>query len=240
MHTFVERKNYKGPFLPNFVAVTDVDPLEAQLPDSGILFIDHVVGNQPDNEMEPACNLYEEQLEFKRFWSVDDSQIHTEYSALRSVVMTDEHEVIKLPINEPAVGKRKSQIQEYVDYYATAGVQHVALRTEDIITAVTNLKARGLEFLSIPAAYYDALFKKLETAPIRIAEDLEVLRKLHILIDYDENGYLLQIFTKPVEDRPTVFYEIIQRRNHQGFGAGNFKSLFEAIESEQQMRGNLY
>lgn len=240
MHTFIERKNYKGPFLPNYVAVNDTDPLDALLPDTKILYMDHVVGNQPDHEMESACHLYEEQLEFKRFWSVDDSQIHTQYSALRSVVMTDQHEVIKLPINEPAAGKRKSQIQEYVDYYATAGVQHIALRTEDIIAAVTNLKTRGLEFLSIPSAYYDALYKKLKLATIHVEEDFEVLRKLHILIDYDENGYLLQIFTKPVEDRPTVFFEIIQRRNHQGFGAGNFKSLFEAIESEQQIRGNLY
>ncbi|KAI9135853.1 Glyoxalase/Bleomycin resistance protein/Dihydroxybiphenyl dioxygenase, partial [Paraphysoderma sedebokerense] len=182
---------------------------------------------------------YEKCLQFHRFWSVDDSQMHTEYSALRSIVMADYDEVIKMPINEPAKGKKRSQIQEYVDYYGGAGVQHIALNTDDIITAVTALRARGMEFLPIPATYYESLRLRLKTSSLKIIESLDVLQKLEILVDYDENGYLLQIFTKPVEDRPTLFIEIIQRRNHQGFGAGNFKSLFEAIEMEQGRRGNL-
>ncbi|KAI9101993.1 Glyoxalase/Bleomycin resistance protein/Dihydroxybiphenyl dioxygenase [Phlyctochytrium arcticum] len=237
-HTLVERTNYKGPFLPGF-AKTPVDPLVALLPKTHLLRIDHIVGNQPDNEMVSACDLYERTLDFHRFWSVDDSQIHTEYSALRSIVMTDYDEVVKMPVNEPAVGKRKSQIQEYVDYHGGAGVQHIALRTEDVITAVTNLRARGVEFLSIPSVYYDNLRLRLATSVTKVTEDLDILQKLHILVDYDENGYLLQIFTKPVEDRPTLFIEIIQRKNHHGFGAGNFKALFEAIEHEQEKRGNL-
>ncbi|KAJ3328972.1 4-hydroxyphenylpyruvate dioxygenase (4HPPD) (HPD) (HPPDase) [Kappamyces sp. JEL0680] len=165
--------------------------------------------------------------------------MHTEYSALRSIVMTDYDEVVKMPINEPAPGKKKSQIQEYVDFHGGAGVQHIALRTENIITAVSNLRARGVKFLSIPSIYYDNLKARLEHSKVRITEDMAILEKLHILVDYDENGYLLQIFTQPVEDRPTLFIEIIQRRNHQGFGAGNFKALFESIEMEQGRRGNL-
>jgi len=201
--------------------------------------IDHVVGNQPDLEMEPTAQFYEKYLDFHRYWSVDDSILHTEYSALRSIVMVDFDEVIKMPINEPAPGKRKSQIQEYVDYYGGAGVQHIAMRTEDIIDTVVKMKARGVLFLTIPPAYYDNLFKGLEKSGLDVKEDLEKIRELNILIDYDDKGYLLQIFTKPVEDRPTVFFEIIQRRNHNGFGAGNFKSLFEALEIEQNKRGNL-
>ncbi len=202
-------------------------------------FIDHVVGNQPDMEMEPAAQWYEKMLDFHRFWSVDDSIIHTEYSSLRSIVVADFDENIKMPINEPANGKRKSQIQEYVEYYGGAGVQHVALNTNDIIKAVQALSDRGVEFLTIPDAYYERLRKGLEHAGIQVQEDIATLQKLKILIDYDDKGYLLQIFTKPVEDRPTLFFEIIQRHNHQGFGAGNFKSLFESIEIEQARRGNL-
>ena len=202
-------------------------------------FIDHVVGNQPDMEMEPAAQWYEKMLDFHRFWSVDDSIIHTEYSSLRSIVVADFDENIKMPINEPANGKRKSQIQEYVEYYGGAGVQHVALNTNDIIKAVQALSDRGVEFLTIPDAYYERLRKGLEHAGIQVQEDIATLQKLKILIDYDDKGYLLQIFTKPVEDRPTLFFEIIQRHNHQGFGAGNFKSLFESIEIEQAKRGNL-
>lgn len=189
--------------------------------------------------MVPACDLYEKQLAFHRFWSVDDSQIHTEYSALRSIVMTDPDEKIKMPINEPASGKRKSQIQEFVDYYGGPGVQHIALNTSDIITAVSNLRARGVPFLKVPKAYYEQLRARLATSKTKVKEPMEVLEKLHILVDYDENGYLLQIFTLPLEDRPTLFIEIIQRHNHSGFGVGNFKSLFEAIEVEQGKRGNL-
>ncbi|KAI8908780.1 hypothetical protein PhCBS80983_g01078 [Powellomyces hirtus] len=238
-HTFVQRANYKGNFLPGYRAPTFVDPLTELLPKPNLLQIDHIVGNQPDLQMVAACELYERALGFHRFWSVDDSQIHTEYSALRSIVMTDYDEVVKMPVNEPANGKKKSQIQEFVDYHGGAGVQHIALRTDDVITAVSNLRARGVEFLTIPPVYYENLALRLATSATKVTESLETLQKLHILVDYDENGYLLQIFSKPVEDRPTLFIEIIQRKNHQGFGAGNFKALFEAIEFEQEKRGNL-
>lgn len=215
------------------------DPLVALLPPTLLNFIDHCVGNQPDLEMEAVADWYERNLQFHRFWSVDDTQIHTEYSALRSIVMTNYEETVKMPINEPANGKRKSQIQEYVEYNGGAGVQHIALNTSDIIAAIRNLRARGVEFLSIPDTYYTMLRKNLAASAVKVTEDLQVLQELQILIDYDENGYLLQIFTKNVQDRPTVFLEVIQRHNHQGFGAGNFKSLFEAIEAEQGKRGNL-
>uniref|UniRef100_A0A8R1IZU8 4-hydroxyphenylpyruvate dioxygenase n=2 Tax=Caenorhabditis japonica TaxID=281687 RepID=A0A8R1IZU8_CAEJA len=168
--------------------------------------------------------------------------IHTEYSALRSIVVTNFEETIKMPINEPATSDKKaiSQIQEFVDYYGGAGVQHIALNTTDIITAIEALRARGCEFLSIPSSYYDNLRERLASAPITVKEDMDHLQKLHILVDFDENGYLLQIFSKPCQDRPTLFLEIIQRQNHQGFGAGNFKALFESIELEQTKRGNLF
>jgi len=238
-HTFVERKGYKGRFLPGYQESQHKDNLLKLLPPAGLNFIDHCVGNQPDNQMEITAQWYEKKLQFHRFWSVDDSQIHTEYSALRSIVMTNYEETIKIPINEPAPGKKKSQIAEYVEYYGGAGVQHIALNTNDIITAIKNLRARGVEFLTIPDAYYDMLRKKLANSKVQIKEDLKLLQELQILIDYDDDGYLLQIFTKNVQDRPTVFLEVIQRNNHQGFGAGNFKSLFEAIELEQGKRGNL-
>jgi len=237
-HTFVQRKDYKGTFLPGY-APARKDPVLAVLPDVGLDFIDHCVGNQPDNEMEPVCKWYEKMLDFHRFWSVDDKQIMTEYSALRSVVMTDYDEKVKMPINEPAVGKKKSQIQEYVEFYGGAGVQHIALNTKDVLKAVAALRARGVEFLPAPKAYYDNLRLRLAASPVKVKEDLAEIEKLSILVDYDDNGYLLQIFTKPLQDRPTVFIEIIQRNNHNGFGAGNFKALFEAIEAEQARRGNL-
>lgn len=199
-----------------------------------------MVGNQPDDQMVSIAEWYERNLQFHRFWSVDDKQIHTEYSALRSIVVTNWEETIKMPINEPAPGKRKSQIQEYVDYYGSAGVQHIALNTSDIISSVRNLKERGMDFLVIPDTYYDNLRARLKDAPITVKEDLTVLQELKILVDFDDKGYLLQIFTKPMQDRPTLFLEVIQRHNHQGFGAGNFKSLFEAIEQDQAQRGNLY
>ncbi|TPX32421.1 hypothetical protein SmJEL517_g04460 [Synchytrium microbalum] len=238
-HTFVETKNYKGTFLPNYRLTTQPDPISLLLPPVGLVQLDHIVGNQPDNEMILACDFYERALDFHRFWSVDDSQMHTEFSALRSIVMTDYDETVKMPINEPAAGKKKSQIQEYVDYHGGAGVQHLALRTEDIISAVTALRARGADFLTIPPAYYENLTERLKHSAVKVKEDMNILKKLHILVDYDENGYLLQIFTKPVEDRPTLFLEIIQRNNFTGFGAGNFKALFEALEMEQDRRGNL-
>lgn len=239
VHTFVQRKDYKGVFLPGYKAITEEDPLSKITPSPNLLFIDHVVGNQPDMAMTPIVEWYEKVLNFHRFWTVDDKMIHTEYSSLRSVVVADKDEQIKMPINEPANGKRKSQIQEFVEYYGGAGVQHIALSTDNIIDTVSQLKARGLKFLSVPKTYYTALREKLKVAPIKVKEDLDKLESLHILIDYDDKGYLLQIFTKCVEDRPTLFLEIIQRNNHQGFGAGNFKSLFESIEKDQAERGNL-
>lgn len=238
-HTFVERGSYKGLFLPGYQPVENPDPILKNLPKPGLDFIDHIVGNQPDLTMESVAKWYEKTLMFHRFWSVDDSQIHTEYSSLRSIVVANYEETIKMPINEPATGKRKSQIQEYVDYYGGAGVQHIAHNTGDIIKAISNLTARGTEFLTIPDTYYEQLRENLKTAKIKIKEDISVLQKLGILVDYDDNGYLLQIFTRPLQDRPTLFLEIIQRFNHNGFGVGNFKSLFEAIELDQARRGNL-
>lgn len=239
-HTFVERGGWTGTnFLPGYKLITTTDPITNLLPASDLLYIDHLVGNQPDLKMEDAAAWYENMLQFHRFWSVDDKQMHTEYSALRSIVVTNYDETIKMPINEPAPGKRKSQIQEYVDYNGGAGVQHIALRTEDIIKSVTNLAARGQQFLTIPKTYYTLLRENLKHSKVNIAEDMDIIEKLNILIDYDDNGYLLQIFTKPMQDRPTLFLEVIQRRNHQGFGAGNFKALFTAIEVGQNERGNL-
>merc|ERR1711997_1308422 len=239
-HTFIELPpHYRGLFLPGYQLPKIKDCLLENLPQCGALFIDHVVGNQPDLQMEDAAKWYERNLLFHRFWSVDDTQMHTDYSALRSVVMANYEETVKMPINEPAPGKKKSQIQEDVDYYGSAGVQHIALRSFDIIQSIENLRARGTEFLNIPDSYYDLLRKRLASSPVKVKEDLDKIQKLKILIDYDDNGYLLQIFTKPVQDRPTVFIEIIQRRNHQGFGAGNFKALFECIGIDQAARGNL-
>jgi len=193
-------------------------------------------GNPPP--LTPATS-YEKALGFHRFWSVDDKDICTDFSALKSVVMASPNELVKMPINEPAAGKRKSQIEEYIDFFGGAGVQHIALRTRDIVAAVTHLRARGVEFISVPQTYYDALRKRLAASRVRVVEDFDTLARLNILVDFDEGGYLLQLFTKPLMDRPTVFIEIIQRNNFSGFGAGNFRSLFEAIEREQAMRGNL-
>lgn len=201
--------------MPGFRKHDHDDVLLKTLPPIHLNFIDHCVGNQPDNQMEISAQWYEKKLQFHRFWSVDDSQIHTEYSALRSIVMTNYEETIKIPINEPAPGKKKSQIAEYVEYYGGAGVQHIALNTDDIILAIKNLRARGVEFLTIPDSYYDMLRKNLVHSKVKIKEDLKLLQELQILIDYDDNGYLLQIFTKNMQDRPTVFLEVIQRRNHQ-------------------------
>ncbi|KAM9099755.1 4-hydroxyphenylpyruvate dioxygenase [Sarcophilus harrisii] len=238
-HTLVEKLNYTGPFLPGFETPRFLDPLLPKLPDCKLAMIDHVVGNQPDQEMVTAAEWYKKNLLFHRFWSVDDKQVHTEFSSLRSIVMANYEETIKMPINEPAMGRKKSQIQEYVDYYGGAGVQHIAMSTPDIISAITHLKARGMEFLSAPATYYKQLREGLKAAKMQVKENIDKLEELKILVDYDEKGYLLQIFTKPVQDRPTVFLEVIQRHNHQGFGAGNFNALFKAFEEEQSVRGNL-
>ncbi|ELU14199.1 hypothetical protein CAPTEDRAFT_191669 [Capitella teleta] len=238
-HTFVDRADYKGTFLPGFTPSKVIDPLDSLLPDCLLQETDHIVGNQPDLEMTNAVEWYERNLMFHRFWSVDDKMMHTDYSALRSIVVTNYEETIKMPINEPAPGKRKSQIQEYVDYYGGAGVQHIAMSTPDIIASIKNMRARGQVFLEVPDKYYDNLEERLKTSPIKVKEDMQELRRLKILVDFDDKGYLLQIFTKLMQDRPTLFLEVIQRFNHQGFGAGNFKSLFEAIETDQAERGNL-
>ena len=239
IHTLIQRSGYRGVFLPGFREVKSIDPTSKFLPKVGLQKIDHCVGNQNWNEMDAACDFYEKTLGFKRFWSVDDQDICTEFSALSSVVMASPDEAIKMPINQPEKGLRKSQIEEYVDFYNGAGIQHIALRTDDIIRDVTNLAARGIEFITVPDTYYQAMETRLAKAGLRLNQDFETLKKLGILIDFDEGGYLLQLFTKHLMDRPTVFIEIIYRNNFEGFGAGNFKSLFEAIEREQMARGNL-
>uniref|UniRef100_A0A6G1S7M2 4-hydroxyphenylpyruvate dioxygenase n=1 Tax=Aceria tosichella TaxID=561515 RepID=A0A6G1S7M2_9ACAR len=246
-HTLIERgpgyeKAADGHFLPNYgPSPLAISRPSADTPDAGpgLEFIDHAVSNQPDHMMEEMVDWYVKNLNMRRFWSVDDSQIHTEYSSLRSVVVTNQRETIKMPINEPAQGLRKSQIQEFVEYHGEGGIQHIALHTSDIVHAVRWLSDHGVQFINTPNTYYDQLEARLKTASVKVQEDLKVLRELKILIDYDDQGYLLQLFTKPLEDRPTLFIEIIQRRNHNGFGVGNFKSLFESIEAEQKARGNL-
>ncbi|KAI1494662.1 Glyoxalase/Bleomycin resistance protein/Dihydroxybiphenyl dioxygenase [Biscogniauxia mediterranea] len=240
-HTLISRRGYTGPFLPGFVAKSS-PPSSLALPPIDLVSIDHCVGNQSWNEMVAACDFYEQCLSFHRFWSVDDKTICTEFSALNSIVMSSANAVVKMPINEPAPGKKKSQIEEFVVFNAGAGVQHVALLTRDIVATVTAMRARGVDFIAVPPTYYAAMRQRLASEP-RLAweleQDFDTLERLSILIDYDEGGYLLQLFTKPLMDRPTVFVEIIERHNFEGFGAGNFKSLFEAIEREQAERGNL-
>ena len=239
IHTLVQNVNYTGPFLPGYRANDRKDPINDLLPPMNLDFVDHVVGNQPDGDMTPTAEWYEKNLDFHRYWSVDEDKIYTEYSALRSIVVSDYDEVVKMPINEPAPGLKKSQIQEYVDFYGGPGVQHIALNTPDIIFAIAQLRARGVEFLTVPHKYYENLRKRLVDSPTKLEEDLDTIERLNILVDFDDNGYLLQIFTMPVEDRPTLFWEVIQRHNHNGFGIGNFKALFEALELEQAKRGNL-
>ena len=236
IHMFIERKNYKGTFLPGFKEwKSDYNPTAV-----GLKFIDHMVGNVGWNQMNATVKWYEEVMGFVNFLSFDDKQITTEYSALMSKVMSNGNGRIKFPINEPAKGKKKSQIEEYIDFYEGAGVQHLALASDDIIKTVRELKIRGVEFLPPPPqAYYDEIPKRLGVHSEIMKEDIKELQKLSILVDADEDGYLLQIFTKPVEDRPTLFYEIIQRMGAKGFGAGNFKALFESIEREQSLRGTL-
>src|SRR5690606_23359485 len=236
VHMFVERKNYKGTFMPGFVEwKSDYNPKP-----TGSKFIDHMVGNVGWNEMNTWVKWYEDVMGFVNFLSFDDKQIHTEYSALMSKVMSNGNGRIKFPINEPAEGKKRSQIEEYLDFYGGPGVQHIAIATDDIIKTVSDLKARGVEFLSAPPhAYYEAVPERLGVHMNIMKEDISVLESLGIMVDADDEGYLLQIFTKPVEDRPTLFYEIIQRMGARGFGAGNFKALFESIEREQALRGTL-
>lgn len=239
VHSMIQRVDYKGCFLPGYKPHPMKDPINSKFGVPEFICIDHVVGNQPLNEMTPTADWYEKMLDFHRFWSVDDTILHTDYSSLKSIVVTDFDENIKMPINEPAKGKKKSQIQEYVDYYAGSGVQHIALSTPNILDTIEKMRARGVEFLEVPDTYYENLRKALPHLNVKIKEDIDTIQKLRILVDYDDKGYLLQLFTKPVEDRPTLFFEIIQRVNHTGFGAGNFKSLFKSIEDEQARRGNL-
>ena len=236
IHMFIERKNYKGAFMPGFRKwESDYNPTPV-----GLKYVDHMVGNVDWGQMNVWVKWYEDVMGFENFLSFDDKQIHTEYSALMSKVMSNGNGRIKFPINEPAKAAKKSQIEEYLDFYEGAGVQHIAVATDDIITTVAQLKARGVEFLPPPPqAYYDAIPERLGVHREMMKEDIKELQKLSILVDADEEGYLLQIFTKPVEDRPTLFYEIIQRMGARGFGAGNFKALFESIEREQANRGTL-
>ena len=236
VHIFVERKNYTGVFLPGYrkwESEYNPEPM-------GLKFIDHMVGNVGWNEMDIWVKYYEDVMGFVNFLSFDDKQITTEYSALMSKVMSNGNGRIKFPINEPAEGKKKSQIEEYLDFYNGPGVQHIAVASNDIIDTVAKMRAKGVEFLSTPPDdYYKSVPKRLSDHNHELAEDIEKLKSLGIMIDADEEGYLLQIFTKPVEDRPTLFFEIIQRMGARGFGAGNFKALFESIEREQENRGTL-
>jgi 4-hydroxyphenylpyruvate dioxygenase len=231
IHSFIQRDGYEGPFMPGF------RPIEEQLPapETGIAAIDHIVGNVELGKMDEWVAYYRDILGFKQFIHFDDRDISTEYSALMSKVMQNGHGKIKFPINEPAEGRRKSQIEEYLEYYGGPGVQHIALATGDIIASVDALRAAGIPFLRAPQSYYDELPSRVGT----IAEDVHELAKRGVLVDRDEEGYLLQIFSQPLQDRPTLFVEIIQRKGSRGFGKGNFKALFEAIEREQAKRGNL-
>ncbi len=230
IHTFVERRNYRGLFLPGFEEVKRAGSEEGPL-----LYIDHMVGNVPLGEMQTWVDFYHNVLGFRQFQSFDDKDVSTEYSALMSKVMSNGNGRIKFPLNEPASGKRKSQIEEYLEFYRGPGVQHVAMETGNIIETVSRLKSNGVEFLTVPSTYYDQLQARVG----QIDEPVDQLRDLGILVDRDDEGYMLQIFTRPVEDRPTLFYEIIQRKGSKSFGKGNFKALFEAIEREQARRGNL-
>jgi len=229
IHSFISHNDYNGPFLPGFQeSKIDGDSV-------GLRFVDHIVGNVELGKMEYWVNFYADIMGFTQIQAFTDEDISTEYSALMSKVMESDNGRIKFPINEPAEGRKKSQIDEYLEFYQGPGVQHIALLTDDIINAINKLKANGIEFLEVPDTYYENLTERVGV----IDEDIEVLRKLKILVDRDDEGYLLQLFTKPVEDRPTVFYEVIQRKGSKGFGIGNFKALFEAIERHQDERGNL-
>lgn len=231
VHLFIERKNYNGVFLPKYKAYTS----NYQPKSVGIRYVDHIVGNVGWFEMNTWCDFYKDVLGFSQLVSFDDKDISTEYTALMSKVMSNGTGRVKFPINEPAEGRKKSQIEEYIDFYKGPGVQHIAVGTGNIIETVKDLQSRGVEFLRVPNTYYETVLDRVGD----IAEDIADLAELGILVDRDDEGYLLQIFTKPILDRPTVFFEIIQRKGARSFGKGNFKALFEAIEREQELRGNL-
>jgi 4-hydroxyphenylpyruvate dioxygenase len=231
IHLFVERKNYQGAFLPGFVSWNP----EYRPSDVGLKYIDHMVGNVDWGQMNTWVDFYANVMGFKQLVSFDDKDISTEYTALMSKVMSNDNGYIKFPINEPAKGKKKSQIEEYIDFYHGSGVQHIAMATDNILYTVSALKSRGVEFLTVPDSYYETVTERVGL----IDEDIEELKKRGVLIDRDDEGYLLQLFSKPVEDRPTVFYEIIQRKGAKSFGKGNFKALFESIEREQERRRTL-
>ncbi len=236
VHVFVERKNYKGVFLPGFRVWSSRDAMHrVSTAGAGLKYIDHMVGNVGWGEMNTWIDFYARVMGFTQLVSFDDKDISTEYTALMSKVMSNGNGRVKFPINEPAEGKKKSQIEEYLDFYGGAGVQHIAVATDDIVRTVTQLQANGIQFLTVPTTYYDDLLDRVG----QIDEDLAPLRELGILVDRDDEGYLLQIFTKPVVSRPTIFFEIIQRKGAKSFGKGNFKALFEAIEREQELRGTL-
>ncbi|HLL44816.1 MAG TPA: 4-hydroxyphenylpyruvate dioxygenase [Segetibacter sp.] len=232
VHLFVDRKNYNGPFMPGYRQWSNP---YFQPKDTGLLYVDHCVGNVGWNQMNRWVKFYEDVMGFKNILTFDDNDISTEYSALMSKVMSNGNGFIKFPINEPAEGKKKSQVEEYLDFYNGEGVQHIAMATNDIVTTVRELMSRGVEFLKVPSTYYENLLDRVG----HIDEDLVPLKELGILVDRDNEGYLLQLFSKPVQDRPTLFFEIIQRKGARSFGKGNFKALFEAIEREQAARGNL-
>jgi 4-hydroxyphenylpyruvate dioxygenase len=232
IHSFVERRNYRGIFLPGFRATEGED---AQARPVGLKYVDHMVGNVGWHEMDRWVDFYRDVMGFRMFKHFDDSDISTEYSALMSKVMSNGNERVKFPINEPAEGKRKSQIEEYLEFYRGPGVQHIAMATDNIIDTVARMRAQGVDFLRVPSTYYDDLEARIG----KIDEPIEELKKLGVLVDRDDEGYMLQLFTRPVEDRPTLFYEVIQRKGSRSFGKGNFKALFEAIEREQALRGNL-
>jgi 4-hydroxyphenylpyruvate dioxygenase len=229
IHSFISYTDYKGPFLPGYAAA----PIDE--PEVGLAAVDHIVGNVELGKMNVWAEFYSKVMGFSRYITFDDKDISTEYSALMSIVMSDDSKIVKFPINEPADGRKKSQIQEYLEFYYGPGVQHIALLCGDVLETVDRLQKNGVEFLRVPDVYYDELVPRVG----ELKEPLAELKRLGILVDKDEEGYLLQIFTKPVEDRPTVFFEIIQRKGSRGFGKGNFKALFESIEAEQEKRGNL-
>ena len=232
IHTFVERRNYRGVFMPGYRPVEGADLVSRPV---GLKYIDHMVGNVGWNQMNVWVKFYADVMGFRQYQHFDDKDISTEYSALMSKVMANGNDRIKFPINEPAKGKRKSQIEEYIEFYHGAGVQHIAMATDNIIETVSKMKSQGVEFLRVPNTYYQDLSTRIG----KIDEPMDELAKLGILVDRDDEGYMLQLFTKPVEDRPTLFFEVIQRKGSRSFGKGNFKALFEAIEREQELRGNL-